>query len=56
MATGFKANTCYGGHPMQIEVQNLSQPPALLIGTPGRIVEHISRESFALDGIKTQNN
>lgn len=53
MSTGFKVNTCYGGHAMQTEVQNLSQPPALLIGTPGRIQEHIARESFALEGVKT---
>ena len=46
MSTGFKVNTCYGGHPMQTEINNLSQPPSLLIGTPGRIVEHISRKSF----------
>jgi superfamily II DNA/RNA helicase len=46
MSTGFKVNTCYGGHPMQTEINNLSQPPALLIGTPGRIVEHINRQSF----------
>nr|MBP6810739.1 DEAD/DEAH box helicase [Saprospiraceae bacterium] len=46
MSTGFKVNTCYGGHPMQTEINNLSQPPALLIGTPGRIVEHINRKSF----------
>jgi len=46
MSTGFKVNTCYGGHPMQTEINNLSQPPALLIGTPGRIVEHINRTSF----------
>ena len=52
MSTGFKVNTCYGGHSMLIETQNLSQPPALLIGTPGRILEHITRETFALDGIK----
>ncbi|MCC6279441.1 MAG: DEAD/DEAH box helicase [Saprospiraceae bacterium] len=52
MSTGFKVNTCYGGHSMQIETQNLSQPPALLIGTPGRIAEHINRKTFALDGIK----
>ena len=52
MATGFKVNTCYGGHSMQIEIQNLSQPPALLIGTPGRILEHIERETFKLDSIK----
>jgi len=46
MSTGFKVNTCYGGHPMQTEINNLSQPPALLIGTPGRIVEHLNRKSF----------
>lgn len=46
MSTGFKVNTCYGGHPMQTEINNLSQPPALLIGTPGRIVEHINRKTF----------
>lgn len=46
MSTGFKVNTCYGGHAMQTEINNLSQPPALLIGTPGRIVEHITRKSF----------
>ena len=46
MSTGFKVSTCYGGHPMQTEINNLSQPPALLIGTPGRIVEHINRTSF----------
>jgi superfamily II DNA/RNA helicase len=51
MSTGFKVNTCYGGHPMQTEVQNLSQPPALLIGTPGRIQEHINRGTFDVKGI-----
>ena len=53
MGTGFKANTCYGGHAMQTEIQNLSQPPALLIGTPGRILEHLNRETFAPATIKT---
>lgn len=52
MSTGFKVNTCYGGHSMQTEIQNLSQPPALLIGTPGRLLEHINRSSFSLEGIR----
>lgn len=52
MSTGFKVNTCYGGHSMQTETQNLSQPPALLIGTPGRILEHINRNTFALENIR----
>jgi ATP-independent RNA helicase DbpA len=41
MGTGFKVNCCYGGHSTKIERQNLEQPPALLIGTPGRIAFHI---------------
>jgi len=52
MGTGFKVNTCYGGHSMQTETQNLSQPPALLIGTPGRILEHINRQTFSLEHIR----
>ncbi|GAB3019304.1 DEAD/DEAH box helicase [Spirosoma pulveris] len=53
MATGFKVNVCYGGHPVETEIKNLSNPPALLIGTPGRIADHITRRTFSLDGIQT---
>lgn len=47
MRTGYKVSCCYGGHDMQTEIQNLSEPPALLIGTPGRIADHIKRASFS---------
>ncbi len=53
MATGFKVNVCYGGHSVETEVKNLSNPPALLIGTPGRIADHLTRRNFATDGIQT---
>ena len=53
MGTGYKVNVCYGGHSMTTEIQNLSNPPALLIGTPGRIADHITRRTFELDGIRT---
>jgi superfamily II DNA/RNA helicase len=53
MATGFKVSCCYGGHDMQTEIQNLIEPPALLIGTPGRIGDHIKRASFATDKLTT---
>ena len=51
MGTGFKVNVCYGGHAMPIEIKDLSVPPALLIGTPGRIADHIRRETFDLEKI-----
>lgn len=53
MATGFKVNVCYGGHSAETEVRNLSNPPALLIGTPGRIADHLNRRSFDPTGIDT---
>jgi superfamily II DNA/RNA helicase len=52
MSTDFKVNCCYGGHDMQTEKKNLSQAPALLIGTPGRILEHLTRENFDATTVK----
>jgi superfamily II DNA/RNA helicase len=46
MGTGFKVNCCYGGHSMKTELKNFSEPPVVLVGTPGRIAAHIRRGSF----------
>jgi superfamily II DNA/RNA helicase len=53
IGSGFKVNVCYGGHSVKIERNNLSQPPAVLIGTPGRIGHHLRRQSFTTATIKT---
>lgn len=53
MSTGFKVNVCYGGHSIDTELKNLTNPPALLIGTPGRIADHIDRNSFETKYITT---
>ena len=53
MATGFKVTCCYGGHKREIEENNLIQAPSLIIGTPGRIGDHIRRENIKVDGIHT---
>ncbi|WP_090559206.1 DEAD/DEAH box helicase [Pedobacter hartonius] len=53
MGTGFKVNCCYGGHPVKIERNNFEQPPAVLIGTPGRIAYHLRKENFDESGIST---
>ena len=53
MNTGFKVSCCYGGHKMSIEKNNLIEPPALLIGTPGRILDHINRGNIRCDEIHT---
>jgi superfamily II DNA/RNA helicase len=51
MSTGFKINACYGGHDMQIEIQNMQNPPSVLVGTPGRISDHIDRKTFTTENI-----
>ncbi|WP_410478558.1 DEAD/DEAH box helicase [Pedobacter gandavensis] len=53
MGTGFKVNCCYGGHPVKTERNNLEQPPAVLIGTPGRIAYHLRHENFDESPIHT---
>jgi ATP-dependent RNA helicase DeaD len=53
MGTGFKVTSCYGGHKRETEENNLVQPPALIIGTPGRLCDHIRRGNITVDAIET---
>lgn len=53
MATGYKVNCCYGGHSTKTERNNLVEPAAVLIGTPGRLAYHIRSEHFNTKEIKT---
>ena len=53
MGTDFKVSVCYGGHDKKIEVNNLIESPALLIGTPGRIAYHLKNGNFDATTIKT---
>lgn len=53
MGTNYKVNICYGGHSLDTEIKNLSNPPAILIGTPGRIKDHLERKSFEVENITT---
>jgi superfamily II DNA/RNA helicase len=48
MASGFKISCCYGGHSVQTERNNLTEPPAVLVGTPGRIAHHLRKGSLDL--------
>ena len=53
MGTGFKVTCCYGGHKRETEENNLVQPPAIIVGTPGRIADHIRRGNITVDAVKT---
>ncbi len=52
MHTGFKVTACYGGHKREIEENNLIQPPAIIIGTAGRMADHLRRNNFSTNFIK----
>lgn len=51
--TDFKVSCCYGGHQVKIELNNLIDKPHLIIGTPGRIADHLRRGSIDTRSIKT---
>jgi ATP-independent RNA helicase DbpA len=53
MATGLKITCCYGGHLRETEENNLTQAPALIVGTPGRLADHIRRKNIHTDQIQT---
>jgi len=53
MGSGFKANAVYGGRSGSKEKIELKHRPAILIGTPGRVSDHIRRERFSTDSITT---
>jgi len=53
MGTSYKVTLCYGGHKREIEETNLVEAPALIIGTAGRLADHIRRKNFDVTGIKT---
>jgi superfamily II DNA/RNA helicase len=53
MGTGFKVTCCYGGHLRETEENNLQEAPALIIGTPGRLADHIRRGNIQTDSIQT---
>jgi superfamily II DNA/RNA helicase len=49
--SGYKVSCCYGGHKREIEENNLLQSPAVIIGTAGRIADHIRRNNFSTAAI-----
>lgn len=53
MGAGIKVNAFYGGRSGSKDKMDLNHKPAILIGTPGRISDHLRRERFPTHEIKT---
>jgi superfamily II DNA/RNA helicase len=53
MGTGYKTNAVYGGRAGAKDKLELKHRPAILIGTPGRVADHLRRERFPVEDIST---
>ena len=49
---GAKCVPVYGGQPIYRQLQALDRGVHIVVGTPGRVIDHIGRGSLALDAIK----
>jgi superfamily II DNA/RNA helicase len=52
MKLPFKTNSAYGGHKFSIERENFKTPPIILVGTPGRVQDHINRKTIDLSNVQ----
>jgi ATP-independent RNA helicase DbpA len=48
----FKINVVYGGHSMRTEKQSLEVLPTVLVATPGRLCDHLSRETLKFNNLQ----
>ena len=53
MGSGYKTNAVYGGRAGSKDKTEIKHRPAILIGTPGRIADHLLRENFSTAHITT---
>lgn len=53
MGTGYKVNAVYGGRPMSKDKIEIKHNPSILIGTPGRILDHFDSDRFSRESIVT---
>ena len=53
MGSGYKANAIYGGRPISKDKIYLAHTPSIIIGTPGRVADHMRRKTFVTSSIKT---
>jgi len=50
---GFHVLPIYGGQSIFLQLRPLQRGVHVVVGTPGRVMDHIERKSLVLDGLKT---
>ncbi|MEG1285897.1 MAG: DEAD/DEAH box helicase, partial [Romboutsia sp.] len=49
---GIKSLPVYGGQPIDRQIRSLKSGVQIVIGTPGRVIDHINRKTLKLDKVK----
>ncbi len=50
---GFHVLPIYGGQSMSLQLRHLRRGVHVVVGTPGRIMDHLRRETLTLDGLRS---
>lgn len=53
VASGYRIVCCYGGHSFRDEARSLETTADVVIGTPGRLLDHVQRGRLSMDRIET---
>ena len=48
-AKGLKVSIIFGGTSIERQIQDLKKCPQIVVGTPGRVIDHINRRTLKLD-------
>lgn len=49
---GIKSLPVYGGQPIERQIKALKSGVQIVIGTPGRVIDHINRKTLKMDNVK----
>ncbi|MGL5313716.1 MAG: DEAD/DEAH box helicase [Peptostreptococcaceae bacterium] len=49
---GIKTLPVYGGQPIDRQIKSLKSGVQVVIGTPGRVIDHINRKTIKMDNVK----
>lgn len=50
---GLRSLAIYGGQDIGRQIRSLKRRPQIIIGTPGRLLDHINRKTIRLDDVRT---
>jgi len=50
---GLRSLAIYGGQDIGRQIRGLKKKPQIIIGTPGRLLDHINRKTIRLDDVQT---